>query len=165
MTFHYLARGVIRLQGRILLVHECGAANTFLPGGHIHVGESAEEALSRELLEEIGVETTVAGFLGAIEHVWPDSQPDNHEINLVFALSAPQLDADIPPPSLEPHIEFLWAEESDLAAYDLRPQPMRQLIAGIAAGCRGYWGSTIERRRAHQSAPTDGQSTARLVRG
>ena len=37
-------------------------------GGHIEVGESAEEAIVREAKEELGVDVEVTRFLGQIEH-------------------------------------------------------------------------------------------------
>ena len=35
MKFHYLARGIILENEKVLLAHQKGAENTFLPGGHI----------------------------------------------------------------------------------------------------------------------------------
>ena len=54
MVFHYIVRGIIFLNGKVLLAHQKGAANSFLPGGHIGMGEKAEVALIREISEEIG---------------------------------------------------------------------------------------------------------------
>ena len=70
-TFHYLARGIVMADGRVLVAHQIGADNTFLPGGHINTGEGAEQALAREIEEEIGVRPTVKRFLGAVECAWP----------------------------------------------------------------------------------------------
>jgi ADP-ribose pyrophosphatase YjhB (NUDIX family) len=40
------------------------------PGGGVEEGETPEEAVRRELLEELGVTLTRAEALGAIDHVW-----------------------------------------------------------------------------------------------
>ena len=42
------------------------------PGGKVAEGESAEAALARELLEELGITVTAASFFDAIEHDYPD---------------------------------------------------------------------------------------------
>ena len=83
-NFHYLARGVIITDGKVLLAHQVGADNTFLPGGHIESRERADAALAREIYEEIGLKATVKRFVGAIEHAWPEGSMENHELNLVF---------------------------------------------------------------------------------
>lgn len=42
------------------------------PGGKIEAGESAEEALKRELHEETGIEVTQAAAIGAADHTYED---------------------------------------------------------------------------------------------
>jgi len=62
-----LAGCVIRNDaGEILLLHrnKNGVQQWELPGGKLEVGEAAEEAAVREILEELGVRVTIAAFLG-----------------------------------------------------------------------------------------------------
>ena len=59
--------GVVSIEGRILLVrHTYGVAKgrILLPGGHVKPGEMAEEAVSREILEETGVLARPLGLIG-----------------------------------------------------------------------------------------------------
>ncbi|WP_370981304.1 8-oxo-dGTP diphosphatase MutT [Agaribacterium sp. ZY112] len=42
------------------------------PGGKLDAGESAEQALSRELKEELGIEVLQADFLFDIKHTYPE---------------------------------------------------------------------------------------------
>jgi len=142
LTFHYLVRGVLIADGRVLVAREIGADNTFLPGGHIERGERAEAALVRELQEEIGLEPVVGQFLGAVEHVWPQDVRDNHEINLLFEIEIDRLNSNRPPESLEPHLEFLWVEPSRLADVNLQPFPLIDLFQQRAGTDHPFWASS-----------------------
>ena len=82
--FHFPARGLYVADDHVLLAHFAGADNTFLPGGHIGIGEKATDCLLRELKEELALENIGVGrFLGAIEHKWEDNE-------IVARLSLPE---------------------------------------------------------------------------
>jgi len=122
-----IARGVCVQDGRMLLCHGKGAANTYLPGGHIEFAESAATSLGRELVEELGVKARVGRFLGAVEHTyWRKEQIC--EVNLVFEFQAAGLDPRHAPPSREGHIEFLWVPLNGLRKAKLEPAPLGTLL-------------------------------------
>jgi 8-oxo-dGTP diphosphatase len=56
--------------GRLLLIkrrNEPGAGLWSLPGGRIEAGETDEQAVVREILEETGLAVTAGALLGAVE--------------------------------------------------------------------------------------------------
>lgn len=63
---HSLGAGglVQNIQGEILVIREQGATTYKLPGGHIELGETIEDAVIREVLEETGINTTFSAVLG-----------------------------------------------------------------------------------------------------
>lgn len=65
--------GIFIKDNKVLLARVRGYSNTFLPGGHIEFGESAKDALKREIEEELGVSCAVGSFLGVVEHKWRDA--------------------------------------------------------------------------------------------
>lgn len=140
--FHYIARAVVIDGDSVLLVKAKGANNTFLPGGHIEVGESAHEALKREISEEIGLSSVVGAFYGAVEHEWPEETKEHHEICLVFKVEISELNKSITPVSQEDHLDLFWAKISELHELNLQPSPLRQLIESSAKKV-GFWGSTL----------------------
>jgi 8-oxo-dGTP diphosphatase len=144
MIFHYLVRGAIFVDGKVLLAHQIGADNTFLPGGHIELGESAELALVREIAEEIGQEAVVKRFIGAVECLWSENGQTNHEINLIFEVVVSGLNARMPPLSKEPHLEFIWSDPENLKAHNLLPAPMIECLINLGKDYCGYWGTYKE---------------------
>lgn len=144
MKFHYLARGIVYKNGMVLLAHQKGAEHTFLPGGHIGMGEKAEAALEREILEELGKKATVKQFIGALEAAWSENGQAHHEINLLFEVEIPNLVSSEPPRSLEEHLEFMWVAPAELKAQNLLPEPLVECLVNWDCGYHGFWGSSIE---------------------
>ena len=144
MKFHYLVRGIIYLNGMVLLAHERGADNTFLPGGHIEMGEKAQVALQREIEEEIGAIASVKQFIGAVECTWVAHGQANHEINLVFEVEIPDLNPVKPPKAREAHLEFSWVNPEELEAHNLQPHPLVDCLTTWGRRYHGFWGSSIE---------------------
>jgi len=143
LKFHYIVRGIVIVDGKVLLAHSTGASNTFLPGGHIDTGEGAESALVREIHEEIGKRAIVKRFVGAVESVWSEDGLDNHEINLVFEVDIPELDSAKPLQSLEGHLEFIWVEPSALEMHNLQPDSLIECLTNWKTSWSGYWGTSL----------------------
>jgi 8-oxo-dGTP diphosphatase len=137
--FHHLARAVLIKESKVLLGKANGYTNTFLPGGHIEFGESAKDALLRELEEEMGIIPEVSKFLGLVEHKWEKQGVLHCEINQVFEVQCDKLDSYIPPVSRESHIQFFWCEADKLEANNLQPYPLRDLLKGYVNGIKDVW--------------------------
>ena len=78
-----VAAGILRdPRGRVLITERVGGGPFQgmweFPGGKIGDGESPEQALARELLEELGVELRAAERFMHLEHDYPDRSVSIH---------------------------------------------------------------------------------------
>ncbi len=113
------------IKDKKMLVAEYIGHHYFLPGGHVEVGESAENALIRELQEELGVNCSIKQFLGVIENQWQDREVLHHEINHIFEIDSEELHIDFVPKSKESHLAFHWIDykQKTLNTYKIMPAP------------------------------------------
>lgn len=75
---------VVCKHGRYLLVEEYATGEAVLnqPGGHIETGESPEDAVVREVLEETGCHVSVAELIGV--YLWIHPQTRQQILRIVF---------------------------------------------------------------------------------
>ena len=117
-----IARGVAVRGTKVLLCRAKGGDSTYLPGGHIEFGETAREALEREVLEETGLSSRAGEFLGVVENSFLQHSKRHCEINLVYRLELGPGDAA----SREDWIEFEWREKGDIENANLLPRDMTE---------------------------------------
>jgi 8-oxo-dGTP diphosphatase len=80
------------------------------PGGKVESGESDEEALARELEEELGIQVEVGGFICKSTSIASGSQ-----IEMFTYLCTLK---SLPPTSSSDHDELRWAQIGELASLE-----------------------------------------------
>lgn len=63
-----------------------------LPGGFVDLDETAEQALSRELMEELGIQPTAIHYLFSLPNEYLYSRFNVHTLDLFFKVQAKNLD-------------------------------------------------------------------------
>lgn len=124
-----IARGICVSGGKILLCRGKKAGNAYLPGGHVEFGETAREALRREMLEETGLDFEIGRFRGALENSFLQDGRRHCEVNLVFEMTPAGEDAGKHAKILsrESWIGFEWADLEDLDSCGLLPKEFARL--------------------------------------
>jgi ADP-ribose pyrophosphatase YjhB (NUDIX family) len=112
--FHYRVAGVATHEGRVLLHRAEIDESWSLPGGRTRLFEAAQDALRREMREEIGADVRVLCLLWVVENFFRDRGERHHELGLYFLMSletgSPLYSHDGPFPGDEEGLvlEFQW---------------------------------------------------------
>lgn len=116
MQKHYnVVAAVIEHEGRILCMQRAKSKYSYtslhweFPGGKIEPGETPEEALHRELLEEMDYDVTVGEHIITVNHDYPDFS---------ITMSAYWCQASTPLFSRKEHADHVWLMPEDLPSLD-----------------------------------------------
>jgi len=125
--FLYRVAGVAIRDGR-LLIHRFEDESFFcLPGGRVEMGEPAEEALYREMEEELGCQVTISRLLWIVDNHFVHRGRVFHELGLYFEVTLPD---DVSQSSGEPwtgvelngiKMHFQWQPIEHLCELDFKP--------------------------------------------
>lgn len=88
------------------------------PGGKVNIGETYEEAIIREIKEELNIHIKIIKKLGNVKHEYP-----TRTINLTLYL-AEYISGDI---KLNSHSEYKLVDINALSSYDLAPADKKLL--------------------------------------
>ena len=111
--------GIIKTpRGLLFEKSEYGYVRTL--GGKVMLNESSEEAIERELMEEIGLKTENPILCAIVENIYKKSNEKVHEICFVYNIDNIFMDT-IPNGFLEIPIE-------EIVNYDIRPNSIIEIL-------------------------------------
>jgi len=79
------------------------------PGGKIEAGETKEEALHRELMEELNLSTMIKSYLLTVVHEYPDFELTMH--SFICEVDSKEL-------TLHEHVDQKWLKINELPSLD-----------------------------------------------
>ena len=116
--FYVGVHGVIANRGRLLVLRRAEAmpykpGSWDLPGGHLTLGESAEECLLRETKEETALDVAIDGLLGLHNMI------TEHYMQILFACRLTVYQHITLRPN--EHVESRWVTPAELETMELIP--------------------------------------------
>ena len=122
---------IVDEQGRMVVLvrgKEPGKGKWDLPGGFVDPGETVEDALRREVREEIGLEVTAMRYLGSWPNVYEYMGVRYRTLDMGFACEAAQASQGKPMETEIAEVQFLQPHEIDPGRFAFRSVGM---IAGM----------------------------------
>lgn len=134
MGFSYRTAAVCITNNKILLQHEVGGDEYAFPGGQVSFGETASQALKRELREEMSADAQIGELLCTAEIFFEWNGRKYQQICLFFEA---ELSDDVPHDGTflssekslteAPNLEFCWIPFDRIVDYKVYPAQVLEL--------------------------------------
>jgi ADP-ribose pyrophosphatase YjhB (NUDIX family) len=136
--FKIRTAGIMRKENKTLLLNEPLVNNSwFLPGGKVEMHESTQEALSRELTEEICGMPLIGDLLWITENFFTNSQIPCHtlEFYYAFTLAAPHpllnhdtYHSERSEDGITKQFDFRWFTPEEISSVYVLPPVLKKII-------------------------------------
>jgi 8-oxo-dGTP diphosphatase len=145
------ARALIRQEDNILLLRKDGyegGERFALPGGGQDLGETLEQALYRECMEEIGTRVEIRDLVYVADTFKPrDTSPGStrHLVEFLFACTVPDDYAPVNGHHPDKHqVEVVWARLDALADMPLYPRSLAPYLTDSRESTGSVYLGTID---------------------
>lgn len=132
--FHGRTCGIIKQEDKFLIMRVDKTPYYHIPGGHIEIGEDSEQAIIREIKEEIGCDVKKTKLFVIQENFWVRNNKNCHGIEFYYIIKPNQqleiknyerIEND---KGKEKLLEFKWVTSQELKDIDLRPTDIRDML-------------------------------------
>lgn len=135
-NFKFRVSGLIIKNNKLLLVDMDDSGFLCLPGGYVELGETTEEAVKRELNEEIRQDVRIEKYLGVVENYFINKYNKKmHEISFYYLMNFVNNDIGYDEFTLIENdkghkikLDFKWVDINDLDNFDVRPAFLKRII-------------------------------------
>lgn len=121
----------------MLVQRENGGAEYALPGGHVKIGETSEEALIREYKEETGANISCSRLIWVEETFWKWGNRNAHTLAFYYLINLKnKSDIDIPNGCLQSHkdncnVLLEWVLTDELKNLTIYPAFVKEKINNL----------------------------------
>ena len=125
--------GIIIHNNKVLVHRNINEDHYALIGGRIQIGENSEDALRREIQEEMGKEIQIMGNVATIENFFEMNSQKYHEIMFVhkaeFTNEEDQkIENTIQNIEGKDYLKYEWIDLDKIEEYPLKPQIIKSIL-------------------------------------
>lgn len=134
--FKFRSAGLIIKNNKVLVVEMDNNGFYCLPGGYVEIGETTEETIIREMLEETGKEAKIIKYLGMVENYFiTKSLRRMHEVSCYYLMEF--ADENIPQEDFSliendkgyiVKLDFKWINIEEIDKYIIKPNFLKNLL-------------------------------------
>lgn len=104
-----------------------------LIGGRVQIGENSEVTLKREIMEEIGKEIEITGYISTIENFFEFESEKYHEIMFIYKAEFVNEEDKKIENTLEnlegkDYLKYEWIDLEKIDKYDIKPKVIKEII-------------------------------------
>ena len=124
---------IIEHNGKILAHKNIHSNHYALIGGRVKIGEDSESTVKREMLEELGKEIEVTGYVATIENFFELKGSKYHEILFVHKAEFvdeedKKIDYNLKNVEGEDWLQYEWSDIYKIDEYPLLPTSIRSVL-------------------------------------
>ena len=124
---------VITHKGKILVHKNLNSDHYALIGGRVEIGEDSETTVKRELLEEIGKEIEVTGYIATVENFFEMKDSKYHEILFIHKGEFKddedkKIEYTMKNIEGKDYLQYEWLEMDKIDEYPLLPRAVKDIL-------------------------------------
>lgn len=123
--------GVLIRDGKLLVQRDKNGAEYALPGGHVQVGETTENALKREFGEEMGIDIHITRLLWTEECFWHWNGRQMHNLCFYYLIEGALADDGFHPHRDNDQVEYGFIPLNEIQNITLYPAFLKEQIFAL----------------------------------
>lgn len=129
------AAGIIIHNNKVLAHRNVKKIHYALIGGRVEIGEDSEETVKREIMEEIGKEVDIIGYISTVENFFECDSIKYHEILFVYKAefkndNDKQIQETMKNIEGKDYLQYEWLDLDKIDQYELLPKVMKEVLKG-----------------------------------
>ena len=124
---------IINHNNKILFHRNINSDHYCIIGGRIEIGESSEDTIKREMMEELKKEIEITGYVGTIENFFEMGGKKYHEIMFIYKAEFEKDEDKIIEENLKncegnDFLKYEWLEIDKIDDYPIKPKSIKSII-------------------------------------